>query len=201
MVFKTLRKFAPAGLSLVLPALGCHGSNLTLPSDASPANLTGISGGGQRGTVGKELPQPLIVQVTDQAGRPVKQVGLRFGTQVPAAEVVPAEVVTDTAGRAEVRVKLGTVEGIQSFEAELADAADLRTRFEVIAVADQPADNGGGRGGGGGGDGNGGGGPHGGGGGNGDGHGSGHHHDHGGNGHGHGHGGDDHDGHGHGDDN
>jgi hypothetical protein len=75
--------------------------------------------------VGSQLPDPLVVQVLDAAGRPVPQVSLRFETQVPDAQV-PAEAVTNDSGKAEVRVRLGETEGTQRFDALLADLKCLR---------------------------------------------------------------------------
>jgi hypothetical protein len=165
------------GVALGMAALACQASDLTLPSDGRPSNLKAVSGGGQQGTVGTELPKPLVVRVTDAAARPVREASLRFLTDVPAAQVLPAEITTNDSGFAEVRVVLGQTEGTQTFDAQLTNASDLRTTFAVEAVADHAADDGGGGGDGGG---------QGGGGGNsgGDGHG----HDGHGNGHGHGHG-------------
>src|SRR3954453_9338647 len=96
---------------LVLAAvagLGCQGGDLTLPSDGLPASMREVSGSGQSGTVGSQLPEPLVVQVQDGAGRPVANVSLQFNTPVPGAKVLQPEVTTDTAGKAAVLVRLGT---------------------------------------------------------------------------------------------
>lgn len=208
MVPETLSKMKPFLLMATVAILGCQGGDLTLPSDGLPALLREVSGSGQSGTVGSQLPDPLVVQVQDGAGRPVENVSLSFDTQVQGAKVLQPEVTTDSTGRAAVLVRLGSIEGTQRFEAQLASASELRTTFAVIAVAEPPAGNGGSDDGGqagpgdngdhgsgnGGGDSNGQGS-----GGNGDrgGHGGGHGHEehdgHGGHGHGH------HGGHGHGD--
>jgi hypothetical protein len=125
--------------------LGCQGGNLTLPADGSPGQLRAISGFQQEGRVNSVLPQLVVLQVIDGAGRPVSDVALRFQTDVPAARVVPAEVPTDENGYAAAQVRLGSQEGAQTFEAVLADAAgtDLRRTFTLVALARPPADNGG----------------------------------------------------------
>ncbi len=137
----------------------CGGSNLTLPSDGSPpgdgspSTLQAISGDDQEGTVGTELPRPLVAQLTDGGGRPLAGVSLqfRFQNDVPAAKIEPSEIVaTDSNGEASVRVRLGTIVGSQTVEASLADvpASDLRTTFGLTA-REKPGDDGDGGGGGG----------------------------------------------------
>jgi uncharacterized membrane protein YgcG len=163
------------GPVLGLSVLACQGSNLTLPPDNSPTRLDALSGSGQQGTIGAELAKPLVAKVTDATGRPVPNVTLRFHTEVPAAQVDQAVISTDSSGTAEVRVRLGTTEGLQIFDALLDETATsgLKATFAVIAVAppseddddedggngggdDDEGENGGGGGNGGGGNGGGG---------------------------------------------
>lgn len=127
---------------IFLFVLGCQGGNLTLPADGSPGRLRPISGFDQQGRVGTELPQPLVVQVIDAAGRPVPEVALRFQTDVPAARFEPAEVATNDSGYAAAHVRLGTREGTQTFEALLADntGTELRTTFTLLALP-HPSDD------------------------------------------------------------
>jgi hypothetical protein len=126
------------GPGLGLAVLACAGGDLTLPSNGAPVELTAVSGDGQEAKVGTLLPQPLVVQVTDGAGRPVAEVPLvfRFQTPVPDAEIDPASVATDSTGHASVRVRLGTVTGPQTIEATIAQAAapDVRATFGVTAL-------------------------------------------------------------------
>jgi hypothetical protein len=136
-------------LGLITSLVSCGGNDLTLPPDGSPSRLAAISGDGQKGTVGSELPNPLVVRVTDGASRPVSQVSLRFQTDVPGAEILPATIATNDTGYAWVRVRLGATEGTQTVEAVIAEpASGLRTSFALTARVDQPPDNGGGGGGG-----------------------------------------------------
>ena len=126
------------GPGLGLAVLACAGGDLTLPNDGAPAELTAVSGDGQQATVGSRLPQPLVAQVTDAAGRPVAEVPLvfRFQTAVPDAEIDPASVATDSTGRSSVRVRLGTVTGPQTIEATIAQdaGAGVRATFGVTAL-------------------------------------------------------------------
>jgi hypothetical protein len=124
------------------------GSDLTLP--AGSPSLRAFSGDGQEGTVGTELPEPLVVRLTDGAN-PVAGVALefRFRDEVPAARVEPSTRETDDSGFAAVRVRLGNTVGPQTVEASVADetANDLRTVFGLTALeGDGDGDGGGGGG-------------------------------------------------------
>ncbi len=126
------------GPGLGLAVLACAGGDLTLPNNGAPVELTAVSGDGQQATIGSLLPRPLVVQVTDGAGRPVAEVPLvfRFQTAVPDGEIDPASVATDSTGHASVRVRLGTVTRPQTIEATIAQdpAPDVRATFGVTAL-------------------------------------------------------------------
>lgn len=85
-----------------------------------PARLEVVSGHDQQGTVGQELPQPLVVQVTDETGRPVQGAQVRWstaaGTLTGAANGIS---VTDAQGRASARWTLGTEAGTRLAQAEV----------------------------------------------------------------------------------
>jgi hypothetical protein len=125
------------GPGLGLAVLACAGGDLNLPNDATPVELTAVSGDGQEAKVGTLLPEPLVVRVRDAAGRPVAEVPLafRFQDAVPDAEIDPASVATDSTGQASVRVRLGTTTGPQTIEATIArDASEARATFGVTAL-------------------------------------------------------------------
>jgi hypothetical protein len=133
-------------LAAVLVA--CGGSDLTLPADGSPSSLRAVSGDGQQGTVGSQLPDPLVVLLTDGAGHPVSGVSIafRFQTDVPAAKVDPTMITTNDSGSASVRVRLGTTTGPQTIEARLADdaASDLLATFGLTVLPRHGGNGGGG---------------------------------------------------------
>jgi hypothetical protein len=144
-----MRTFSPFQLlSVVLTTTlaACAGGDLTLPADGSPASLRAMSGSGQQGTVGTQLPDPLVVRLTDGAARPVPGVvvDFRFESDVPGAQFDPATVTTDDTGFASVRVRLGSTAGAQTIEAAVGanPSSDLLATFGVTAVA--PSDGGGG---------------------------------------------------------
>lgn len=126
---------------LLAPVLGaalvsCGGGGLSLPNSSAPATLAAYSGNGQEGTVGDRLDQPLVVRLTDANSQPVAGVSVVFGfaSDVPEAQVYPAEVATDSAGLAEAEVRLGATVGTHIVEAQISEAA-LRATFELTAVA------------------------------------------------------------------
>lgn len=125
-----------AGVGLAL--LACAAGELNLPNDGAPVQLTAVSGAGQEAKVGTPLPEPLVAQVTDAAQAPVPNVPVvfRFEQESPEAEIDPASPVTDSMGRASVRVRLGTMAGTQTIEAILASsaAAEARATFDVTAL-------------------------------------------------------------------
>lgn len=135
-------------LALITAVVACGGGDLTLPGDGLPSSLRAVSGDGQQGTVGSQLPEPLVVRLTDGAARPLSGVSLKFQFQsdAPAARIDPAIVATDDTGFASVEVRLGKTAGAQTVEARLADDAvgELRTTFDLIAVDNKGKDGDGG---------------------------------------------------------
>jgi len=64
-----------------------------------------VSGGGQRGSVGTQLPRALVFEVRDSAGTPLSGEAVTF-TGINAS-IHPAVIATDAAGQARVGVTLG----------------------------------------------------------------------------------------------
>lgn len=112
-----------AGVALVLSAANCKS-----PTEPKPQGVTILSGSGVSDTVAAFLPQALIVEVRDSAGRRLRGVAVRFQASVTGLgeQVVPtvelsastpdvyrevAETVTDGIGRAAVRMRMGVVAG------------------------------------------------------------------------------------------
>ena len=135
-------------VSLVLGAVltGCGGGSLILPDDGSPAALRVESGDGQQAPVGSRLEDPLVVKLTNASSQPISGVPVvfQFKTDVPDAEIDPAEAETDSAGRASAEVRLGTSTGPHEVEARVASSAALSATFVVTALErDRGKDKGG----------------------------------------------------------
>ncbi|MFL5492778.1 MAG: Ig-like domain-containing protein [Gemmatimonadales bacterium] len=145
-------------LILILIQPGCGSGDLLLPG--GPTALTPVSGDGQSGVLGSRLPDPLVVEVSDEQGRRVAgaTVDFVFAGDVPDGAVTPQTATTNEQGQASAEVQLGTVEGDQPVEARVAGDGDstLRARFTLTALPRNDGGGGGGNGGGGGGNGGGG---------------------------------------------
>jgi hypothetical protein len=104
--------------------------------DDSPAALSPVSGDNQRGTVGSELDDPLVVRVTDASSQPVEGVAVEFQFDgfVPDAAVTP-QAFTNGNGEAEAEVRLGTETGRITVLAQVPQSSELRTTFGLTAVS------------------------------------------------------------------
>ncbi|MHB2034139.1 MAG: beta strand repeat-containing protein, partial [Gemmatimonadaceae bacterium] len=112
--------FTPSGKQGVTRIVAATPNGLrdstTLTITAPPTRLVVVSGAGQTGTVGSVLAQPLVVQAQTADGTAVPGVAVSFSA--PATGTVsPTSALTDSAGRAQTTMTLGTTAGAQSFGA------------------------------------------------------------------------------------
>lgn len=134
------RTFSLAALSAAM--LGC-GGDLGLPSATGEGvELSIVGGNGQTGTVGQELPQPLVVSVeTDGTPIPGHEVAFIVAGEAAAGRIEPDTAVTGDDGRAVARWVLGPEAGSYEVEARLVvtePAPPPSARFEASAVAGDP---------------------------------------------------------------
>lgn len=138
-----MRMMASAAALLVgLLAAGCNGE--VVGGGGRPAAVLVVSGDLQTGTAGQELPQPLVVKVVDDAGKPVRDQLVNFRVVSGGGSVFAGSALTNRDGIAQERWTLGTVAGdTQTVEAR---AVDTRTgapivfaTFRAIARAAAPA--------------------------------------------------------------
>lgn len=125
----------------VTAMLGC-GGDLALPtSSGEGVDLSILGGNGQTGTVGQELPEPLIVGV-ESNGTPVEGHKVAFVvTGDPAAgRFEPDTAVSGADGRAVARWVLGSRPGPHEVEARLVvtEPAPPSAVFEASAIAGAP---------------------------------------------------------------
>ncbi|MEA2490454.1 MAG: hypothetical protein QOH21_2246 [Acidobacteriota bacterium] len=86
------------------------GTGTIVNDDAGPANAVRIlSGVGQAGRFGQPLPEPLVVQVLDEAGRPVRGVTVTWAVTGGIALLNPTTSITGDIGRAATTVTLNSV--------------------------------------------------------------------------------------------
>jgi hypothetical protein len=93
---------------LVLSACGGGGDHKTSPA---PTSVTIVSGNGQSGTVGTELPAALTVRITDSGSRPVGGATVSWAVTAGGGTVTPTVATTDTGGTASTRWTLGATAG------------------------------------------------------------------------------------------
>lgn len=140
------RHASPWLLLPALAALGC-GGDLTLPSSPGGSSGEGVQlsiedGNEQVGTVGQELPKPLIVKV-ESDGAPIQgqQVAFVMTNPETAGRLDPDTAVTGSDGLAITHWVLGTSPGPHAVEARLVvsePSPPPSALFEASAVAGPP---------------------------------------------------------------
>jgi PKD repeat protein len=120
--------------------VACSGGDLVLPRDGTAAAIEVVDGDEQTGSVGQPLSDPVAVEVRDAAGAPVQGATVQFAftSAGDGAQVAPETTETDTLGRAEAHVVLGSKIGLQTGEVRvLREGADpLLDTFSAVAFAD-----------------------------------------------------------------
>jgi hypothetical protein len=135
------RAFSLAALSLAA-ILAC-GDDLALPtSSGQGVDLSILDGNGQTGTVGQELPEPLVVGV-ESGGAPVEghKVAFVLTGDSAAGRLDPDTAVTGPDGRAIAQWVLGTEPGPHAVEARLVVSEPLpppMAVFEASALPGEP---------------------------------------------------------------
>ncbi|HEX9704397.1 MAG TPA: Ig-like domain-containing protein [Gemmatimonadales bacterium] len=125
----------PPGRSSVTPAPSLPVPPRPIPRPVmSPQRTAFVSGGGQRGRVGTELPLPLVFEVRDTTNAPVTGYEVAFtGTN---ARVRPERTVTDSFGQARVSVVLGPRAQPATVRAR---AGAIERQVSLLALAGPPA--------------------------------------------------------------
>jgi len=106
-----------ASLALSACGGGGGGGHKTPPG---PTSIAIVSGNGQSGSVGTELPAPLTVNVTDSGARPVSGVTVSWAVTTGGGTVTPASGTTDGSGTASARWRLGSAPGTNQVTALVA---------------------------------------------------------------------------------
>jgi hypothetical protein len=119
-----------------LLAAGCNGE--VVGGGQRPAAVLVVSGDLQTAPVGQELPQPLVVKVVDEAGRPVRDQLVNFRVTRGGGSVFAGSALTNKDGIAQERWTLGTVADTQQVEARAVDpetgAAVVFATFRAIGT-------------------------------------------------------------------
>ena len=113
----TLRHAArlAVGLAAAGGALACQKQDAVAPP--VPAAVFLVQGGNQSVQAGRELPNPIVLRVTDAAGLPVEKVPVGLVVATGGGAVNPASALTDASGEVRLKWQLGAGEASQSLTA------------------------------------------------------------------------------------
>ncbi len=112
-----------------LPAVAFDATGVAGPA----ATVSIVSGNGQSGSIGTELPAALTVRVTDSGTRPVSGVTVSWAVTAGGGRVTPTTGTTDSSGTASARWTLGTAPGANRATATVAGTSVVV--FEATATA------------------------------------------------------------------
>ncbi len=121
---------------ILIAALGlaaCEAEVTSLDLAGPPTRATIVSGADQRGVTGATLAEPLVVRVTDEAGRPVPAVQVTWLVKAGALDVVNDS--TDDAGIAAAFWVLPDEPGVDSVAAVVEDVGTLFFGATVQPIA------------------------------------------------------------------
>jgi hypothetical protein len=119
----------------------CGGSDLVLPNETAPGELTLIGGNNQSGPAGEALPESLVVKLLDRRGQPLSNQRVAFTLDTldipaPGAQISPDTVGTGIDGLARARWVLGGVSGVQTVKARVVGTDGLEVTFNAaVGVA------------------------------------------------------------------
>lgn len=136
------RRLGPmAGAHTAVASAGrLHGSPVTFQQLALPgraATLVAVSGSGQTGEAGQELPTPLAVKVTDAADNPIEGLSVSWSVAAGDGSVEPSSSRSNAEGVAVSVWTLGAKPGPATLTASVPGLSPVI--FEATGVAPQPA--------------------------------------------------------------
>ena len=117
MMTKTLKGLRHLGLACCTAALAACGGDSTGAKPGPAAHLDILSGNAQTAPVLTELPQPVVVKVTDDKGHAVRGQIVNFVVTAGGGHVFAGTAITNGDGIAQERWTLGGVAGLQTLEA------------------------------------------------------------------------------------
>ncbi len=125
------------GSAQVEASAGAVSATAAVTVEQRPAVLVVLSGDGQEGVAGAALPNPVVVQVTDQGGTGVRGVVVSFAPGEGAGSVNPQNAVSDADGQASTEWTLGEGRfGAMSLRASVEQGA--ATFINARAVPETP---------------------------------------------------------------
>ena len=123
-----------------LIGVACSGGDLVLPGESPAIAAEAFRGDEQSAAPGEELPQPIVVRVTDAEGDPLPDLRVAFalGAGAQGGATMPDTATTDENGEASARWVLGDDLGEQLVDAEVVGAGIAMVSFTATAVEDAP---------------------------------------------------------------
>jgi hypothetical protein len=136
-----LRATTASVAAACLIGVACSGGDLVLPEGSPSIAAEALRGDEQSAAPGEELPQPIVVKVTDVEQRPLPDVRVAFalGAGAEGGETTPDTATTDENGEALARWVLGDGLGEQRVVAEVVGAGIPVVSFMATAVEDGPS--------------------------------------------------------------
>jgi alpha-tubulin suppressor-like RCC1 family protein len=140
-----MRAYAWKHLLIAAPLLALSGCDLDPSGGGEPrlARVVVVSGALQTGTVGTELPEPVVVRVEDGRGQPMAGQALEFVVAAGDGLLLQQDARTDAEGLARARWMLGPVAGdTQRVEVRATDPKTGQARafasFPALGRAGEP---------------------------------------------------------------
>ena len=115
-----LRRLRPSLLLAPIAIASLRCSSDSADPGNQPGSVVEVSGNGQVGLINEALPQPLVVEVQDEAGNPLEGVTVHW-TVGGGGSVSQSQVVTEDDGMASIERRLGGVAGEQTTTATVED--------------------------------------------------------------------------------
>lgn len=136
------RPGAPTLVPALLACL-CGSCGGTSPVQRVVAAIQIVSGDGQTGVAGEQLPEPVVVRVTDSTGAPVEGQIINFVVTVGGGSVFAGVALSDADGTARELWTLGPAPGPQQLAARAVDTQTgqpiVFATFNALASAHPPA--------------------------------------------------------------
>ncbi|MDQ3555910.1 MAG: GDSL-type esterase/lipase family protein, partial [Gemmatimonadota bacterium] len=96
--------------------------------------IEGAAGGGQQGTAGTPLPEPVVVRVVDRHGNGVGGIAVEWAVTAGGGSLSPASIPTDAEGFARATWTLGSVAGANTAQARASGLAGSPVEFGATAT-------------------------------------------------------------------
>ena len=130
----------PGTNSIQATVAGLEPVTFTATGTAIARALDKVSGDGQQGPAGAELPEPFVITVADQNGDPFPGAAVAFAVTSGGGTLSAATATTDAEGRASTTLILGRTPGTNSIQAAVAGLEPVTFTATAEATPDFDGD-------------------------------------------------------------